>query len=639
MRDEGRNFLPDNPGPAFRPTACGPNREARLSFTPIIPARVSFRDRALFSEQFGDVYFSLDGGLEESRHVFLAGNDLPGRFAGRRLFTILELGFGCGLNFLAAWQAFREQAPARARLHFISAEKHPLLPAGLAQAHSAWPQLGELSAALLAGYPPMQSGFHRLHFDGGRVALTLLFGDALETLGELEASVDAFFLDGFAPARNPEMWSAELFAELRRVAAAGATAATYSVAGGVRQGLERAGFAIEKRRGFGRKREMLFARYAGAAAAPREPDRTVAVVGAGIAGTSCALALARCGFEVDLLESGQVVALGASSNPGGLVRPFVNLEQGARSRFTWAAFNHAARLYDALAQTSRAAWSRTGVLQLARDSEHLGKLERALSELSIPATLARMVDGNEGSALCGARVSGPGVWFPGGGWLAGRAASEAILYAAGPGIRLRTAASVGAIERDGETCLVRDESGDVLSSAAHVVLANGHNAAPLLRGSGIELRAVRGQVSLLPARLPWLRAPVCQEGYVTPLIGGAHLAGATYDQRLTDPDSREEDDAANLMRARRMLPGAFDAIDPGWVSNWVGLRCVSRDRRPVLGELAPRLHACLALGSRGFTWAPLAGELVASALAGEPLPIERSVAAAISPRRFASRTD
>jgi tRNA 5-methylaminomethyl-2-thiouridine biosynthesis bifunctional protein len=599
---------------------------------------VSFRDRTLFSEQFGDVYFSLDGGLEETRHVFLAGNGLPGRFAGRRVFTILELGFGSGLNFLAAWQAFREHASADARLHFVSTEKHPFLRADLEQVHSAWPEFGELSAALLVNYPPLQSGFHRLRFDGGKVALTLLFGDALETLRELEASVDAFFLDGFAPSRNPEMWSAELFAELRRLAAPGATAATYSVAGGVRQGLARAGFAVEKRQGFGRKREMLLGRVEGVEPARSVSNRQVTVVGAGIAGASCALALARCGFDVDLLESGPVPALAASSNPAGLVRPFINLEQGARSRFTWAAFNYAARHYRALAEFNRAAWSQTGVLQLARDPEHLKKLERALSELSISETLARVVDSNEGSVLCGARVAEPGVWFPGSGWLAGRAASEAMLHVAGPKVRLRTEVTVGAIERTGGDFLVRDKNGEAVSNATHVVLANGHQAAALLNDRDIELRPVRGQVSLVPARLPWLRAPVCREGYVTPLIGGVHLAGATYDHRSSDADSREEDDAANLVRARRMLPGAFDSVDPRWVNSWVGLRCASQDRRPVLGKISPGLHGCLALGSRGFTWAPLAAELVASAIAGEPLPIERSVAAAISPLRFTSRT-
>ena len=270
-----------------------PTQEADLSFVPIVPAQISFRGHALFSEQFGDVYFSLDGGIEETRHVFLAGNALPERFAGKRMFTVVELGFGSGLNFLTTWQLFREHAPPEARLHFVSVEKHPFRAPDLELVHRAWPPFGDLSAALLANYPPLLSGFHRLHLDSGRVTLTLLFGDALESLRELEASADAFFLDGFAPSRNPGMWSPELFAELRRLAAPGATAATYSVAGSVRRALTQAGFTTGKRPGFGRKREMLVARIDAAKPIRAALDRRVAVVGAGIAGASCALALAR----------------------------------------------------------------------------------------------------------------------------------------------------------------------------------------------------------------------------------------------------------------------------------------------------------------------------------------------------------
>jgi tRNA 5-methylaminomethyl-2-thiouridine biosynthesis bifunctional protein len=283
---------------------------------------------------------------------------------------------------------------------------------------------------------------------------------------------------------------------------------------------------------------------------------------------------------------------------------------------------------------SPAAWSQTGVLQLSRDAAHQEKLERALAECAIPPELARMVSRAEGAQLCGARVAGPGVWFANGGWLAGRAASAAALQVAGPKMNMRPSIRVCAIERGSDGLVVRDETGKAIACTPHVVLANGHHAASLLPAGEIELRPVRGQVSVLPARLPNLRAPVCQEGYVTPLVGGVHVVGATYDERVPDLEPREEDDAANLARARRMLPGAFDSVGLAALSNWVGLRCVSRDRRPVLGDVSPGLYSCLALGSRGFTWAPLAAELVASIVAGEPLPIERSVVAAISPLRF-----
>jgi len=275
-----------------------------LTFSPIVPARLSFRDGALHSEQFGDVYFSTDGGIEETRHVFLAGNGLPARFATRPHFTIVELGFGTGLNFLTTWQAWRGHAAASARLHYVAVEKHPLLPEDLARVQRHWPQFSALARALQAEYPPLFPGFHRLLFDGGRIMLTLLLGEVQSLLDELEATADAFFLDGFSPSRNPQMWTPGVFAALRRLAVPGTTAATYSVAGTVRAGLTQAGFAVERQPGFGHKREMLVARVPGLEPVSA-PVQRVVVIGGGIAGASCALALARRGVRAEVLEAQQ----------------------------------------------------------------------------------------------------------------------------------------------------------------------------------------------------------------------------------------------------------------------------------------------------------------------------------------------
>jgi tRNA 5-methylaminomethyl-2-thiouridine biosynthesis bifunctional protein len=553
------------------------------------------------------------------------------RFAGRALFTILELGFGTALNFLLTWQAFRRESAA-GRLHFISVEKHPFTAHDLARLHLAWPELSELSRALIGHYPPLQSGFHRLHFDGGRIALTLLFGDARAVLPELRARADAFYLDGFAPSRNPEMWQPSLIGCLPALSAAGATVATYSVAGVVKQALSQAGFVVEKRPGFGRKREMLIGHFRGGVPVAQR-ERRATVIGAGIAGSSCALALARAGFDVELLDSAKAPAAGASANPAGLVRPFLNLEAGARSRFSWAAFAYACRLYRALSVLDSSLWHQGGVLQLARDAAHLAKLGRALSQFAIPAQLAQRVDAEEGSGLCGARVAEAGIWYPAGAWLSGAAASRAALLAGGRRIGLRASCKAHRIERAGDSWVVRDAEDRFLTSSPCVVLANGFGAARLLPGNPLALRPVRGQLSLAPASVA-RRAPVCQEGYVTPAIDGRHVIGSSYEEDSADTIPRAEDGAANLRRAQRMLPDAFEKVALAELSSWVGVRCVSRDRRPLVGEVLPGLYACLALGSRGFTWAPLAGELLACLMAEEALPIEGSVAAALSPERL-----
>ena len=213
-----------------------------------------------YSPQFEDVYHSEHGGLAQARHVFLAGNGLPAAWRGRESFTIVETGFGLGLNFLAAWDAWRGDSHRCSRLHFVSVESRPLSAADLAAALAPFEELQPLARALATAWLPPLAGFHRLHFDAGRVILTLLFGEARDVLPQLVARADAFFLDGFSPARNPGAWSPGVVRELARIAVPGATLATWTVAGGVRTALIDAGFEVEKREGFASKREMLAGR-------------------------------------------------------------------------------------------------------------------------------------------------------------------------------------------------------------------------------------------------------------------------------------------------------------------------------------------------------------------------------------------
>lgn len=204
------------------------------------------------STRFDDPFFSLDDGIAETRHVFLTGNDLPARF--RDGFAIAELGFGTGLNLLIAWDAFTSLLPG-ATLHFTSFEAFPLSPADMTRAHSAFPTFGNKRDALAAIWTGA----------GGRVdlpglRLNVISGDARETLPKWTGRADAWFLDGFAPAKNPELWSPELMAEVALHTADHGTAATYTAAGDVRRGLTAAGFDVQRVKGFGRKRHMTRAR-------------------------------------------------------------------------------------------------------------------------------------------------------------------------------------------------------------------------------------------------------------------------------------------------------------------------------------------------------------------------------------------
>ncbi len=200
---------------------------------------------------FDDPYFSLANGLEETRHVFLDGNGLPARFCPG--FHVAELGFGTGLNLLAAWADWRE-SDAEGALRFTSFERFPMRVEDMTRAHAAYPELGELSGAFLRGF----NGFE---YSAPTLQFTLVIGDARETLPRWHGQADVWFLDGFSPAKNPELWEPALLAEVARHTRPGGTAATYSAAGTVRRGLRSAGFEVTRVSGYGRKRHMTVARW------------------------------------------------------------------------------------------------------------------------------------------------------------------------------------------------------------------------------------------------------------------------------------------------------------------------------------------------------------------------------------------
>ena len=620
-------------------------------FQPIVSAGACFSaDGTLYSPRFEDVYASSQGALAQAQHVFLNGNDLPGRWHRAERFTIVETGFGAGINFLATWRALRNDRSATTRLHFVSVEKHPFGMAELESIHEHYPEVRDIAAQLRMRYPPLLPGFHRLHFDGGRVTLTLLFGDAAAMLRQLQARADAFFLDGFAPAKNPLMWDKRIFVELARLANATATLATYTVAASVCRGLTEAGFAVEKRAGFANKRQMLCGRFDRpvADAVPQGEKRAI-VIGAGLAGTSCSQRLAQRGWTVQLVERHRAPAQEASGNPAGLVRPVFSLDWNTHSRFTSAAFLYASRHQDGLEETGNGPiHGEGGVLQLARDSNHFDKQQRIVEQFALPADLVKIVQPHEATDLAGVPVAGPACWFPRAVWADPASMCRSNLAAAQGLIEFQYGQDVAALRRVDGRWEVLDVAGVVLAGAPVVVLANAYMASRLTQASWLPLRPVRGQVSLMQQRPDRsLRIAVCREGYVTPAIDGMHCLGASFNEDMAEQNLRTEDHVANLRRLEAMLPGFGDGIAPGMLGGRVGFRATSVDRLPVLGAIADSqsqdasdeggLFACLALGSRGMSWAALAAEIVASRISGEPMPVEGSLLSALDPSRFGEK--
>jgi tRNA 5-methylaminomethyl-2-thiouridine biosynthesis bifunctional protein len=393
---------------------------------PIRPARIVFSEgEPPCAPDFGDVYHPAVGALEQAQHVFLRGNGLPERWRGRTDFTILETGFGLGNNFLAAWQAWRDDPGRCERLHVVSIELHPPRHEDLARAHAASP-LQALARPLLQAWPPLAPGLHVLAFEAGRVRLTLALGDATRLLPHLRLQADAVFLDGFAPAHNPALWEPALVKAIARRCAPRATAATWSVARALHAALTSAGFEVTRGAGIGGKREITLARYAPRFEPRFEPrlaaglalaERRAFVVGAGVAGAASARALARQGFEVTVLDGAPAPASGASGNAAGLFHGTLDPDDGPYARLHRSAALRAAATYtEAIA--SGVPGAARGLLRLAPARHGRTDPRQLIERCDLPPGYVALLDAQAASARAGVPLHEPCWFYPGGGWIA-----------------------------------------------------------------------------------------------------------------------------------------------------------------------------------------------------------------------------
>lgn len=651
-----------------------------MSQTSLHHARLDWNEAGTpVSSEFGDVYFSNDNGLSETRYVFLQQNRLPERFSHHDSdsFVIGETGFGTGLNFLATMAAFLEQAPLSgngSRLHFISVEKYPLTQADLCKALAAWPELSHLSQDLIDQWPLPVSGCHRLLFADGRIRLDLWFGDIKEMLPQVPhpatGLVDAWYLDGFSPAKNPEMWTQDLFDDLARLARPDATLSTFTCAGFVRRGLIAAGFAMKKVKGHGSKREMLAGVREGKVpqqsiapwyARPAGREGEVLIIGGGIASAMTALSLVERGRHVTLLCEDGEPASGASGNRQGALYPLLNGEHDALSRFYSLAFGFARNRLLALAKHHPVAFSLCGVTQLGYDDKSAAKLAK-MSQGPFPPELMHPLSAAEVEQVVGLPCDADGVSYPLGGWLCPADLTRAAIREAQASGRLEVEfnAAVTHIAEEVDGWHLESRDGRQWH-APNLVVAAGHQLPALLPFAKLPLYPVRGQVSHVPttAGLSQLKTVLCYDGYLTPAHNGAHCIGASYGRNQTDLAYRADEQEQNRARLQACVPQQRwpAEVDVSGAQARVGVRCASRDHLPVAGPVARLtaladhdvnapadqqsalpLHAGLyvlgALGSRGLCSAPLCGELVASEICGDPLPLASDLLEAIHPARY-----
>ncbi len=637
----------------------------------------SSEDGHIFAPGFGDVYATRSGAWGQARTVFIDGCDLRHRWQQGECVRLLETGFGLGVNFLATWAALEavngEAAgaagerksglnpnPAKARLDYVAVEMHPFtradLRAALSLSLTAAPEsqqalLQRLAARLIAQWPLMMPGFHALELDD-HVTLTLVFGDIAESLPRVAGRFDAIYLDGFAPDRNPAMWSAPVLAQVAALAAPGARLSSWCVAGAVRRALAEAGFKVEKRPGYGGKRDCLSAWWPmlvpqspagtgdasiaagvssrrraseaeGRASAPTE----AVVIGAGIAGASIARQLARRGVRVTVLERSHP-ACGGSGNPVGVVRPEPGGASNPITELTAAGVTWLMRWLGRHGQQVPHDWC--GVLRIARDERKREKMEQQAG--ASDRDWLQAVDPNEAARLCGNVLLESGFYLPQAGWVEPPALVAAML--AHPRIDLRRDTVVSHLCKDGDVWQLALADGSRLQSPL-VILATAFDQG--LGSTRLSMGRARGQLSMLPAREGrTLHKIVCRDGYVTPAVQGWHVVGATVQHDDDEGSARRSDDEQNYERLQRLLPG-FAASADELQSGRVGWRSTTPDRLPLVGKLDEGLYASLGHGARGVTCAPLCAEFLAAMICDEPLPLSAAWMTRLDPLRRAAR--
>ncbi|RDE22451.1 bifunctional tRNA (5-methylaminomethyl-2-thiouridine)(34)-methyltransferase MnmD/FAD-dependent 5-carboxymethylaminomethyl-2-thiouridine(34) oxidoreductase MnmC [Motiliproteus coralliicola] len=644
------------------------------------------------AQAFEDFYFSRASGLEESRYVFVQHNDLPQRFEqlpADAAFTVAETGFGTGLTFLSCWHCWRQQAPATARLHFISVERHPLNPDDLTRALALWPQLDSLAQALIKQYPPACNGYHRLSFDQGRVQLTLLYGEASDAFSRLDAEVDAWFLDGFSPAKNPEMWSDALFAQLARLSRTGTSFSTFTAASDVRRGLEQVGFRIEKAKGFGLKREMIRGRYEVPVNNSSEPDQApvpgpntarsrpwfdrpqpcadnpqrVLVIGAGIAGASTAFALAERGCRVSLYERGAAPGCGASGNPQGVLYAKLPAQPTYHSRIHLSGYLHSLRLLHRLAQPGED-WAPCGVIQLALNDKEQTKQQALLQGANYPKTLVTGLNQAQASEQAGLPLAAGGLLFPEAGWVSPARLCARLLQHPNIDCHFNQPIEQIRFEQQSRSWQLF-QNGQLLDQSQQLVVCTAHEANQLEPLTELPLKPIRGQTTSLPQieASASLKSVVCANGYISPPKNGRYCFGASFDLHDQSPELRSQDHRLNLAHVEEISPllGQQLGHQLEQALGRVGFRCAAPDYLPIVGAVPdraaylhnyrqlsrdakaeidtppvhlPGLFVNLAHGSKGMITAPLAGSLLADLILNQPLGLERELLETLNPARF-----
>jgi len=633
-------------------------------------AEIEWRDGQPYSPEYDDIYYSRTGGRSESEYVFLKQNNLLERWGRTDQFVIAETGFGTGLNFILTLKAWAESANESATLHYIGIEKHPVSPGDIRRLSESFPDLSGYFEELLLVYTLPVEGVHTRSLLDGRVHLHLQFMDVVDALQYQSFNVDAWYLDGFGPAKNPELWSEQVFKWVAQNSRVGATLSTYTCAGAVRRGLMAAGFDVKKTKGHGKKREMIIAVAGEFCPAPSKSpwydvppsnikNKTIAVIGAGLAGLTVAWSFAQRGWQVTVVDKYDEVAQEASGNPAGLVLPRLSMDNKQEAMFYSSAFLYAINQLDKLQQeTSEMFWFRNGVLSINKQ----GKAGAIIDKYDYPESYINLLSEKDvpGYLSCESKEL---AFYPVAGWASPGKICEAMVKAC-DGMLTRLTADVCEISHaNGEWQLLNKHSEPIITSDI-VVIANGVGAGAINETSWLPVSAVRGQMTEVVSseKNTGLEHALSFDAYVTPEYNGKHYVGASYSLHEKAEGLLKDDQEENFSRLEKTLPGMFSR--PEELNGRVGFRAVSTDRIPIVGAVPDEpafktlykdlhhgkpaghyksgkylsgLYVSAAHGSRGMCSCFLSAEIIASMVENSPLPIGKDVVDMINPARFLIR--
>lgn len=657
-------------------------------FIPIEKADIEWQDDLPFSKQFQDIYFSKENGLAETLHVFIQGNQLIPRWEALKAkqqadFVIAETGFGTGLNFLLTCKLWLEHAPEDGCLHYISCEKYPLSKEDLIKAWSLWPELKPWAELLIKNYPVLTPGSHLIHLFDGRVKLNLMLGDVMDCYRQLlicgesslesalrERAVDAWYLDGFAPAKNEWMWTSELFEMIALLSKQGSTLATFSAAKVIKDQLKQNGFSYTKPKGFGRKRDMISAVKDQESSQRLKKKMTpwhhaqplamkekkALIIGAGLSGCFNAYALAKRGWKVSLLDEKQALAQGASAIHQAVLFPKFSAYDSPLTAFMLMSFLYASRFYQQVFH-DQSMIHLDGALLLSHNEKESLTQSAMQAWLAHYPELGLLLDQERVSELAGVPLPTGGLFVPDSGWVDTAALCHALVESELISYFPRTKVD-GLHYNDGQWQVAGHET-EVL------ILANGYQCREFSQTQWLPVKPIRGQMTSISSNpcSESLNMPVCANGHLLPAVEGRHWLGATYDLGEADPRIKAEDDRLNLERLNQYA-GTLN-LSTEVLASWASVRGATPDYLPLVGPVVdpdafkacyskfssnskrwipqtaahyPGLYIAAAFGSRGLSTIPLSSEYLASLINHEFIHLPQALAQAISPSRFLKKS-